>query len=641
MDPIDDPIEPVGAVRSGWTVAWAALLSAVVVVLALVGTSAPASAAPGPDCPPGSPAAVCDPPAAAPGTPDGGAPADCFPGSVDPACQSAGAAPTTAGPAAPSTPPCQGPGCLPQVPGSGSNPGPAGPGEPGAVPAPPECGIFSLGACIDGFFRWIVAAMLNPMLDLVSQTLLTTPTIESLPQVVVLWGISWEIVLALYGGLVLAAGIVLMAYESLQTRYTIKEIGPRIVAGFLAGALSLWIAARGIELANALSAAVGGKDVDAGSAATTLRAIAGNLTTAGFMILLLGLVLAVLLVVLLLTYIVRVCLVIILIAAAPIALMFHALPHTDGIARAWWKAYVATLAIQVAQSLALIGGVNVFLAPGNFTPFGPSPGGLVNILVAIALIYVLIKIPFWLLSSIGVGGGRSFVGSMARAAIAYKTFGLLTGGRGGRGGGQGGGRPARRAQPRGGDGNEGADPYGRGHTTAGGQYLLPLGELRRHRPEPTPQMPSMRRPRPQGRGRQRALPLGDDWPENKPVLDRDGQYELPLGVTRTAAPPAPPPPRPRGTRRPRSRQLELPFDPYAGTRPDRKGQYLLPLDVERVPRPAPPPPPPPAPQPARRPRPRQLRLPLDLPAPERPTPSRSPSPQPPPPPPGRSGRRTT
>ena len=44
--------------------------------------------------------------------------------------------------------------------------------------------------------------------------------------------------------------------------------------------------------------------------------------------------------------------------------------------------------------------------------------------VAIALCYVLIKIPFWILGSVNISHGRSMLGSMAKAFLAYKTFGL-------------------------------------------------------------------------------------------------------------------------------------------------------------------------------------------------------------------------
>jgi hypothetical protein len=71
-------------------------------------------------------------------------------------------------------------------------------------------------------------------------------------------------------------------------------------------------------------------------------------------LLLLGFAIVVALVVVLLGYVVRVLLTVILIAGAPIALMFHALPQTEGIARWWWRTFGACLAIQVVQSLTLV-----------------------------------------------------------------------------------------------------------------------------------------------------------------------------------------------------------------------------------------------------------------------------------------------
>jgi hypothetical protein len=437
---------------------------------------------------------------------------------------------------------------------------------------------------------------LNPLLDLVSHTLLTTPTPEKMPRIGELWNGSWQIVLACYGLLVLIVGILIMSYETLQTRHSAKELAPRLVVGFLVGALSLWVASKAIAIANALAESVMDGGVDPGAGGTALKSMILSSLTGGIWILLIGLVLAAMLVVLLVTYIVRVAITIILIAGAPLALMFHALPQSEGIARWWWKAFGGCLAIQVLQSLTLITAIRLLLTPDGVGLFGPGAGGVVNLLVAVALIYILFKIPFWVLGSIRGGGGRrSMVGSLVRGVIAYKTFGLLTG-RGQR-------RPTRGAT----GGRSGPpDPYARTPTTGNGQYVLPLTGLRRSRRRPP--APLMGKARRSGvRGQQLALPLGDDWPENKPVLGRDGQYRLPMDVER--APYRPPAVEPPGRARHAGRQLQLPFDPYTGTRADRTGQYPLPLDGLRRTRP-PTPPPPPAP-PARSRTPRQPELPFD------------------------------
>jgi hypothetical protein len=545
-------------------------------------------------CPPDSPLPVCHLPGPTttptftgvplpiPSGPPTSTP--CIPGPLQPPCDQPSGSPPT---------PCTGEGCIPQPPGSAP---PTGPGN--GQPGPPgeeedNCGITDIGACIteaiNAFFRGIVTAALNPLLDLLSRTLLTTPTPDKLPRIGELWDNSWQILLACYGLLILIGGIVVMGYQTLQTRQSIKEIAPRVVVGFLAGALSLWVATKAIQIANGLAQAVMGGGLDASAAGETLRNLVLRSLNGGIFIIFIGIFLAGMLIVLLVTYVVRVALTVLLIAGAPLALMFHGLPQTEGIARWWWKAFGGCLAIQVGQSLTLITAMKVFLAPGGFTLFGPTVSGLVNLLVALALIYILFKIPFWVLSSVKGGGGRSVLGSIVRGFIAYKTFGLLRG--------RGGGRTSRPSggggRGRNGGGRGPADPYARIRATADGQYVLPLSGVRRRRPAAQPKPAPARKPK-AGQGGQLALPLGDDWPENKPVLGRDGQYRLPLDAERVMPPPSPAASGQPGTggRRRGGQQLELPFDPYKGTRPTRSGQYPLPLDgVRRTPRPSSPPPP--------------------------------------------------
>jgi hypothetical protein len=232
---------------------------------------------------------------------------------------------------------------------------------------------------------------------------------------------------------------------------------------------------------------------------------------------------------------------------------------------------------------------------------------MIHFLIALALCYVLIKIPFWVLGSIR-GGGRSLVGSLVRGFIAYKTFGLL------RGLGSGGGKAPK---PRGGGQKSTAstDPYARTRATSTGQYMLPLNVKRVPK---SPQRQSGAAPKPPpsraGKGRQLTLPMNGEWPENKPRLGRDGQYRLPVDVQRQPKPkPAPTAPsQSKASTAPRGRQLAFPADgqwPEHRPRLGRDGQYRLPIPAQRVHRPATPPPPP---KPVRPPSAgRQLKLPAD------------------------------
>ncbi|MGW5518884.1 hypothetical protein [Nocardia africana] len=495
---------------------------------------------------------------------------------------------------------------------------------------PGDCGVTDISGCvaeaIDGFFHRLVTSALNPLLDLMSHTLLTTPDLTALPHVRELWDSSWQLVLALYVLVVMGAGVLLMVRETLQTRWSWRELAPRLVIGFVAGALSMALATVAIRFANTLAQAVSGNGVDADSAAVALRQLTDTGPAGGIFMLLLGVALVVILVVLMVSYVVRIAITVMLVIAAPLALMCHALPGFESIARWWWRSFGACLAIQVVQSLVLITSLRVFLTPGDWGFFGPNSQGMVDQIVAIALMGVLVKTPFWLLSVLRIGQGRTFAGSIVRSYITYKTLGALKGAHA---------KPARttaaskaavtRRTPR------PADPYARVRATRDGQLMLPLDGVHRVKRQPnpaaaqpasTPKPPPTRAPR----GKQLAfdfdLPATPD-PYRGIRAGRGGQYPLPIPVTRVRPAPAPEPTAAKRAsgRGSRGTQLTLDFDPpaaqdpYSRVRPLRSGQYPLPIPVTRV-RPAPP-----APVVARPPTPgvkrsagRQLHLPLpDLP----------------------------
>lgn len=54
-------------------------------------------------------------------------------------------------------------------------------------------------------------------------------------------------------------------------------------------------------------------------------------------------------------------------------------------------------------------------------------GGLVNLLMVLALLYILIKIPFWILAPLRVSSGRSLVAGMARTYLMGRAVGAIAG----------------------------------------------------------------------------------------------------------------------------------------------------------------------------------------------------------------------
>jgi len=397
------------------------LLACLVVLLG--GTLAATAWADSGTPPPATPAANSAPPLPLP-TVD-----TCDPGSPIPACAlptatSVGTPPATSA----AVPPCTGEGCIPQPnpPPATGQPGGGGNGSGSAGGS--DCGIFDPVACIsaaiNGLFAGLVNAALGPVLDLLGQTVLSTPTLDQLPGVAQLWDSNWQLVLGIYGLLIIIGGIIVMAHETVQTRYSIKDIGPRIILGFLASALSLFFADKIIRLVNALTLAVLGSGVAPTSLGDTLQQAITGVGTGSLFLILIALVLVVLGLALALVYVVRVIITLVLIISGPLFLMCHALPHTDPIARWWWKAIGLTAAIQLGQSLVLVvairviltGGVRLFSSPLSSTGFLFAAGGL---------FYVLFKIPFWFLSAARGGSRRSMLGGLLRAYVMARALGAV------------------------------------------------------------------------------------------------------------------------------------------------------------------------------------------------------------------------
>ncbi|GAB4588969.1 hypothetical protein Ntsu_68010 [Nocardia sp. IFM 10818] len=435
-----------------------------------------------------------------------------------------------------------------------------------------------------------------------SGTLLSTPEPDTLPQIKVLWFSSWQLMLAMYGLVVIAAGILLMTHETLQTRWGWREILPRLVAGFLAGAMSMVIATQAIRFANSLAAAVAGDDVNPTTATAAFKSmlqVGGPVTAASLFVPLLLTALVIVLVILLITYVIRVAVTVVLVVTAPLAMMCYALPATEPIARWWWRAFSACLAIQVVQSMVLIIGLKVFLSPDGWWFFGPTKTGFTNVIVALAMGLILVKTPFWLMSALKISPGHGMVSSVVRAFVMYKTLGLI------KGAGKTAAASPRKAKPQPPTRPvpPPANPYANVRSTRSGQLMLPLSGVHRVPPAsaPPPPIPSMwPGPVAASQGSQLMLPLpqfhGGVNLGPTPQLGRNGQYRLPIPVQRVSKPTppqsTPPVPRPLpGTRGPQPKQLAFDYtmpaapDPYAGNRPTRSGQYPLPIEVRRVPAP--------------------------------------------------------
>ena len=287
------------------------------------------------------------------------------------------------------------------------------------------CGLLDVSchvtSAIDNWFKDLVTSALDPVLALLGHTLLATPNVTA-GQVGSLWAITAAIANSLVVLLVLIGGAIVMSHETLQTKTTAKDLAPRIVVGVIAANASLAVVGLGIGVANALAGALLGGGVDPANATSALDGLVNSsLSTGGIFLVLMGLVAAVLAVVLVATYVIRVALLTLLVIAAPLALICHVLPQTEGIAKLWWRGIAGLFTIQLAQSLVLITSLRIFFATGGSSTLGlSSSGGLVDVLVACCLLWVLVRIPSWVSRKVFAGSGHSAVGKGVKTLLVYR-----------------------------------------------------------------------------------------------------------------------------------------------------------------------------------------------------------------------------
>jgi hypothetical protein len=342
------------------------------------------------------------------------------------------------------------------TPGTGTSPAPSPtappssplPGSPTPAPSPGQdpatgpagggsggCGLFDLPCefrqAVNGFFRGIVSYALNPVFRFLARSVLSTPRIDQMDRVHSLWATSVWIANTCCVLLVTLGGILIMGHQSLQTSYTAKDIGPRLVVAMVAANLNLPLIGQVIEFANALSRAFLGHGVDEAKAANTLKGLILHALTDATdpFTALLALVAVIAGLVVLFTFAIRAMLLVLLTAAAPLALACHALPQTEGLARLWWRALAGVLAIQVAQALVFATAVRVFFTSDQADLFGVRSGkGLFDLVLVICLLYILARIPAWVAQLIFKGGmGRSPIVRAARTIAAILIFRRLGG----------------------------------------------------------------------------------------------------------------------------------------------------------------------------------------------------------------------
>ncbi|PGH46833.1 hypothetical protein [Streptomyces sp. Ru87] len=486
---------------------------------------------------------------------------------------------------------------------------------------------------VSSFLGMLIEQIMKPVRAFLADTLLATPDVTRHADVRRLWKATLGTTAGIYVLFVTAGGLTLMGHETLQSRYAIKHVVPRLLLGLVAAASSLTVMGKAIGLSNALAHAITATEMSDAGHGLVERAIPLALFDGpAFKLyqLFLALVMIALVVAVLIGFMVRIALMALLAVCAPLALACHAHPLADPVARLWWRALSGCMVVQIAQSMTFVLALKLFFAPGATALGIPKMDQLGTMLAGLALFWVLFKIPGWTMQVVLRGTPVSSPHApapvrMLKHAAMYRLMdtalpgvSLLRrrpGGGGGSGFGAGpggGGRPGPGA-PRGGGGRgPGPGPAGGGHGR--GRTLLGRGRAALNRAVPRPSATGVSATRAVPSPGRRAvaapstLPKGPRSVIHPAQARRRRQLALPISVPRHPARAA----RPtqlwlpiRAERVPASRPQALPptTAPARQAAPARAAprarQTALPIRAERVR--------------VRPPRPMQLRLPLEPP----------------------------
>jgi hypothetical protein len=286
---------------------------------------------------------------------------------------------------------------------------------------------------LEQLIEWLTGMTLGFLdfaLQLLTNLVWYVPDVTVLPAVRSVWGQNMTIVNTVYILAVVAAGVVAMTYETVQVRYGVKELAPRLVLGALAANFSFALLGLVLRLADALVQAIAGAPLgdDTTRAVVELHVTSALASPSNAVLsLVMALLAVVLLIVLVAQWYVRLAILVVLAMVAPLALACYALPGLEQAAGLWWRTLFGTLGTQGLQALMIVGGLRVFLDPDaqlvTVLPVGAggqlaTVGSPTNLMIMIVVLYTTFKVPAmmrrWVLRSGGGSGARVAVVLLAQ-----------------------------------------------------------------------------------------------------------------------------------------------------------------------------------------------------------------------------------
>ncbi len=283
-----------------------------------------------------------------------------------------------------------------------------------------------MGQLID-WFSSALSGCLDLLLSIMGGTVLLVPNVTTLAAAQQVWSQILGIVNVCYVIAIVAGAAIAMSYETVQVRYAVKDLAPRLVFGLVAANFSFdWCQRIFVLAQDLLDALADGPLGGVDTAATVREQVDGALHDQPAAAVLLMVIIAALVVFLLaaLTFgwIVRVGVLLVLVVSAPLALACHGLPQIDAVAKLWWRSLFGTLGIQLLQALTLLTGIAVFITPSSpvAAQMHVSGAPILNLFVLLALLWSAVRIPSLMRRYVLRGGGNTIGSYLVRVVLVQQ-----------------------------------------------------------------------------------------------------------------------------------------------------------------------------------------------------------------------------
>jgi hypothetical protein len=314
----------------------------------------------------------------------------------------------------------------------------APPARAGAASDLPLVGspVEALVEALNTFLAKVLLGLFGSLLDLLRGSVFTSPDVTALPQVASTSWTAMAVVDTCYVLMVVAAAATGMTDGLVRVRYTLADLGPRLVVAFIGANFALPLCSGLIQIANALTLALTADTIWSQQSLTQLQTLieAARQDMTGAVAYLFTAVLvliAVLAAMLVCQWLVRVGVLVVLCAIAPVALACHGLPATDPAARAWWRSMLAALGTQLLQAVCL--HLCVALLVGDQPGLPAASAGdsrqqaVLRLLTVLVLLWGTARIPSLMARfATSAGGGGQRLGSyLVKTVLINRGLGAL------------------------------------------------------------------------------------------------------------------------------------------------------------------------------------------------------------------------